>query len=109
MLAGLLYVGSGVGLGLYFLAQRLRRRPAESPLKRSDAPWLVGAVLAGGVAAPLLLMLGLSRTAASGASLLLNLEGVFTALLAWFVFRENVDRRIALGMAAIVLGGALLS
>jgi drug/metabolite transporter (DMT)-like permease len=54
-------------------------------------------------------MIGLTRTPASGASLLLNLEGVFTALLAWFVFRENFDRRIALGMLAIVAGGVALS
>ena len=54
-------------------------------------------------------MIGLTRTPASGASLLLNLEGVFTALLAWFVFREPFDRRIALGMVAIVAGGAVLS
>jgi drug/metabolite transporter (DMT)-like permease len=53
-------------------------------------------------------MLGLNRTPASGASLLLNLEGVFTALLAWFVFHGNVDRRIALGMLAIVAGSAVL-
>ena len=53
-------------------------------------------------------MLGLSGMPASGASLLLNAEGVFTALLAWFVFRENVDRRVALGMAAIVAGALVL-
>jgi drug/metabolite transporter (DMT)-like permease len=54
-------------------------------------------------------MVGLARTPAAAAALLLNLEGVFTALLAWFVFRENVDRRIAVGMAAIVAGGAVLA
>ncbi|MDZ4253280.1 MAG: EamA family transporter [Sulfuritalea sp.] len=73
------------------------------------APWLAGATLAGGVLAPVLLMLGLAGMPAAGASLLLNAEGVFTALLAWFVFRENVDRRIALGMAAIVAGALVLS
>jgi drug/metabolite transporter (DMT)-like permease len=66
-------------------------------------------VLAGGVAGPVLLMLGLAGLPASQASLLLNGEGVFTALLAWFVFRENVDRRIALGMLAIVAGGVVLA
>jgi drug/metabolite transporter (DMT)-like permease len=54
-------------------------------------------------------MLGLRQTDAASASLILNLEGVFTALLAWFVFKENFDRRIALGMAAIVAGGIVLS
>jgi drug/metabolite transporter (DMT)-like permease len=109
LLAGLLYLGSGLGLGLLWLVARRQRQGAETPLTRHDAPWLAGAVLAGGVLGPLLLMLGLARTAASGASLLLNLEGVFTALLAWFVFHENFDRRIAVGMAAIVGGGMLLS
>ena len=70
---------------------------------------MAGAVFFGGVAGPVLLMLGLAVTAASTASLLLNLEGVFTALLAWFAFKENFDRRIALGMAAITAGGAVLS
>jgi len=48
------------------------------------------------------------RPPASNASLLLNLEGVFTALIAWVLFRENVDRRIVFGMAAIVAAGVLL-
>src|SRR3546814_17288744 len=54
-------------------------------------------------------MLGLTGMPASGASLLLNAEGVFTALLAWFAFKENFDRRIALGMVAIVAGAVVLS
>jgi drug/metabolite transporter (DMT)-like permease len=107
LLAGLLYLGSGLGLALTWLGRR--RAPREAPLTRRDAPWLAGAIAFGGVFGPLLLMLGLVRTPASSASLLLNLEGVFTALLAWFVFRENFDRRIALGMVAIVAGGVVLS
>jgi drug/metabolite transporter (DMT)-like permease len=106
LLAGLLYVGSGCGLAMYRHAKGAR---AEAPLARADMPWLAGAIALGGVAGPLLLMIGLTRTPASGASLLLNLEGVFTALLAWFVFYENFDRRIALGMLAIVAGGIVLT
>jgi drug/metabolite transporter (DMT)-like permease len=105
LLAGLLYLGSGLGLLLY---RRLRRAPRVR-LPRAEAPWLAGAILAGGVLAPVLLMLGLAGMAAADASLLLNAEGVFTVLLAWFAFRENVDRRIALGMAAIVAGALVLS
>ncbi len=105
LLAGLLYLGSGLGLGA---VRRLRRAPAVQ-LSRAEWPWLAGAVLAGGVVGPVLLMLGLTRMPASGASLLLNAEGVFTALLAWLAFRENVDRRIALGMTAIALGAVVLS
>jgi drug/metabolite transporter (DMT)-like permease len=107
LLAGLLYAGSGMGLSIVrFLMPRSLN---ERPLTRSDLPWLAGAVLAGGVVAPVLLMSGLRATPASAASLLLNLEGVFTALLAWFVFHENVDRRIALGFALIMAGAVLLS
>lgn len=112
MLAGLLYLGSGIGLLGWFGWRRLRagrHETHEAALGRHDLPWLAGAIFAGGVLGPVLLMLGLARTLAASASLLLNLEGVLTALLAWFVFRENVDRRIALGMALIVAGGVLLS
>jgi drug/metabolite transporter (DMT)-like permease len=83
--------------------------PREAPLARGDWPWLVAAILAGGGIGPVLLMLGLRAGTASGAALLLNLEGVFTALIAWFIFREHFDRRIALGMAAIGAGALLLA
>ncbi|HUH59979.1 MAG TPA: EamA family transporter [Candidimonas sp.] len=105
LLAGLLYLGSGVGLTIY---RRIRREPAVR-LPRREVPWLLGAIGAGGVVGPVLLMLGLTGMPASGASLLLNAEGVFTALLAWFVFKENFDRRIAWGMVAIVAGAFVLS
>ena len=81
----------------------------RSRLGPGEWPWLVGAVLAGGVAGPVLLLYGLSATTASTASLLLNAEGVFTALLAWVAFKENADRRIVLGMLAIVAGAVVLS
>ncbi len=105
LLAGLLYLGSGLGLGAWYLLAGQRERQAS--LVRRDLPWLGAAILCGGVVAPVLLMVGLRAMDASAGSLLLNLEGVFTALLAWFLFRENFDRRIFLGMAAI-LGGAVL-
>ncbi len=104
LLAGLLYLGSGIGLTL----MRRLRRSAPVRLPPGEWRWLAGAVLAGGVVAPVLLMAGLARLPASGASLLLNAEAVFTAVLAWCVFRENVDRRIALGMLAIVAGAVVL-
>ena len=105
LLAGLLYLGSGIGLTLY---RRLMRAPAVR-IPRDELPWFAGAIAAGGIAGPVLLMIGLTGIPASGASLLLNAEGVFTALLAWFVFRENFDRRIALGMGAIAAGAVVLS
>ena len=72
-------------------------------------PWLAAVILFGGVLGPLLLMLGLSRTDAASGSLLLNLESIATMAIAWLVFKENVDRRLLLGAAAIVLGVAVLS
>ncbi len=105
LLAGLLYLGSGLGLKLY----RLFIKAPVVHLPRNERIWFGGAILSGGVVGPVLLMVGLSGMPASGTSLLLNAESVFTALLAWFAFRENFDRRIAFGMAAIVAGAAVLS
>jgi drug/metabolite transporter (DMT)-like permease len=112
MLAGLLYLGSGIGLMACYAARAaLRRGVQEKPatLTRRDMPWLAGAIAAGGVAGPLLLMAGLAGVSASSASLLLNMEGVLTSMLAWFVFKENFDRRIFIGMLLIVAAGVLLS
>lgn len=107
LLAGLLYLGSGVGLTLIRLLRDRGWRSAALPA--AEWPWLVAAIGFGGVLGPVLLMFGLSHTSAASASLLLNLEAVLTALLAWVVFRENADRRIVLGMALIVVGGAALA
>ncbi|MGH9485867.1 MAG: EamA family transporter [Terriglobales bacterium] len=107
LLAGLLYLGSGVGLSVARLARD--RRWHAPVLARRDWLWLLLAIGFGGVLGPLLLMLGLMRMPAASASLLLNLEAVLTALLAWTVFRENTDRRVALGMALIVAGAAVLA
>jgi len=110
LLAGLLYLGSGLGLGVLTLAQRLSGAPhAEAPLTRRDLPWLALTVASGGVVGPLLLMIGLARTPASSAALLLNVEGLATMGIAWVVFRENVDRRLLAGAAAILAGALLLS
>lgn len=105
LLAALLYIGSGVGL---LLVRRLMRSTKVS-VPRNERAWLAGAIVAGGVVAPVLLLYGLARMPASGASLLLNAEGLFTALIAWFAFKENFDRRILAGMLLIVAGAAFLS
>ena len=106
LLAGLLYLGSGLGLTLLRLVRPTQRR---AQLAAGEWPWLAGAVIVGGVIGPVLLMWGLAGMPASGAALLLNAEGVFTAVIAWLVFRENVDRRIFIGMLAIVAGALVLS
>jgi drug/metabolite transporter (DMT)-like permease len=110
LMAGLLYVGAGLGLAIFHLTSGVLQLPSvEAPLRRADIPWLAAVILSGGVAGPLLLMFGLAHTDASAASLLLNLEGLATMGIAWVVFRENVDRRLLLGAFAILAGAALLS
>jgi drug/metabolite transporter (DMT)-like permease len=105
LLAGLLYLGSGLGLGVIAL---FRQRQGMR-LKRADVPWLLATVAFGGALGPALLMWGLTQTTGSAASLLLTLEGVFTALIAWVIFREPFNRRVGLGMAAIFVGAVLLA
>jgi drug/metabolite transporter (DMT)-like permease len=110
VLAGLLYCGAGLGVALLRRAlPSIVSRAPEVALSRAEMPWLAGAIAAGGVAGPLLLMVGLARTDAAAASLLLTLEGAATALMAWFIFHENFDRRIALGMAFLVAGATILA
>ena len=109
MLAGLLYLGSGVGLASYRFIKTGRERALWPQLNTGEWKWLAAAIICGGGIAPVLLMWGLSAMPASRASLLLNAEAVLTALLAWFVFKENFDKRIAWGMGAIVAGAVLLS
>jgi len=108
LFAGLLYLGSGVGLSLLWLGRRIVRKSTNA-LTRRDLPWLASAILSGGVLAPLCLITGIALTPASTASLLLNLEAVFTGGLAWFVFGEPFHKRIAIGMLVILAGGVVLS
>ena len=112
ILAGLFYCGAGIGIALLrAVAAPILNLPVarQQPLGRQDYPWLAGAVALGGIAGPVLLLLGLSRTPAATASLLLSLESAATALVAWFVFHENYDRRIALGMACLLAGAIVAS
>ncbi len=110
LLAGLLYLGAGIGLAIVHIGRNAFGIPApEAPLRHVDFPWLAAIVFFGGIVGPLLLMLGLNQTSASSGSLLLNLEGLATMGIAWLVFRENVDRRLLLGAFAIVVGAMVLS
>lgn len=107
LLGGLLYLGSGIGLAVTRLIRDRGWKP--SGLQTHEWPWLLGAILFGGMLAPVALMFGLNFTPGATAALLLNLEAVLTAVMAWVLFRENADRRIVLGMVAIVAGGLVLS
>jgi len=104
LLAGLLYAGAFLAL---VAAAPLRRHSPEARLRTADLPRLAGLTAAGGVLAPVLLLIGLQRVTGTTASLLLNLEGPLTLLLGIVVFREHLSRRPALG-AAVVFAGALV-
>ena len=115
-LAGLLYAGAFLGLAVYRGAAGFARRRSrsqgsagEAPLEKRDLPWLAGAILSGGIGAPILLMLGLSRVTGFAGSLLLNFEAAATALIAVFLFRENAGRRVWAAIALMTAGGVLLS
>ena len=110
LLAGLLYLGSGVGLAVVKIGGGfLGLGRSEAPLRPRDLPWVASIVLFGGILGPALLMWGLTLTPASTGSLLLNTEGLATMAIAWLVFRENVDRRVFAGAMAILAGAVLLS
>jgi drug/metabolite transporter (DMT)-like permease len=135
-LAGLLYLGVFIGLAVYSLA--LRAVPAgrrigraveradrgqsppggtipleigrrEAKLERKDWPWLAGAIVAGGIVGPVCLMAGLDRISGFSASLLLNFEGVATAVIAVLFFRENARKRTWLALALMTSAGVALS
>ena len=109
-LAALLYLGSAAGLAVLRGRDRaLHRDVAEAGIRRADAPWLIGAAMCGGVAAPIVLMYGLRSTPAATASLLLNFESAATALLAALIFGEAVDRRVWLAVACITGAGIVLT
>ena len=107
LLAGILYLGSGIGLIIFRLIKDRAWRPAG--LLKGEWRWLIGAIFFGGVLAPTLFMIGLMQTSAATTSLLLNLESVLTAVLAWVFFKEHTDRRMVVGMLCIVAGGVVLS
>jgi drug/metabolite transporter (DMT)-like permease len=111
MLAGLLYLGSGVGLMIAIAIFGLERFKwfKLGDLTRGQATYLGGAIFFGGMLAPILLMSGLTRVDGSTASLLLNLEGALTALIACMVFHERYGTRLKIGLVFIVAGGVALT
>lgn len=110
-LAGFLYLGSGISLLIVKLIQRTGGKTAqnEAGIKKSDIGWLAGAVFAGGVAAPIVLLFSLRVTPASTASLLLNFESIATTLIAALVFKEGIHRRAWGAIILITLASILLS
>ncbi len=104
MMAALLYLGAGLGLGLV----RCVRREELEPLEKKDLPYTVGMVVLD-IAAPILLMLGLQYTGSANASLLNNFEIAATSAIAFFLFREMISRRLLLAILLVTAASALLS
>ena len=109
LMAAFLYLGSGTGISLVKLSQRMTSQPREAGIRRPDVGWMAGAILSGGILAPIVLMISLHNTPASTASLLLNFEGVATTLIALFFFRESISRRAFTAIFAITLASIFLS
>jgi len=108
-LAAFLYLGSGTGTFLVELTQRMRVKDAEADIKLPDVKWLAGAIISGGILAPIILMISLQNTPASTASLLLNFEGVGTTLIALVFFKEAISRRAWTAIIVITLASIFLS
>lgn len=111
-MAALLYLGSGSGLFLVRYLQKADKHSYyedEAKIVYSDLPWLMGAIMAGGIAAPIVLMFSLKNTPASTASLLLNFEGVATTIIAAAVFKEDVSKRVWSAVGIITVASILLS
>jgi len=107
-LAGALYAGSGAGLSLWLVVRRRRDTAAPPLIIRAHVPWLAAAIVCGGILAPVAFAFGLRAATGATASLLLNLESVFTVALAWFLFGEHRNPRVVVGMTLIVIACALL-
>lgn len=108
-LAAFLYLGSGTGISLVKLTQRMRSKDVEAGIKRADIPWLAGAIISGGIIAPIILMISLKDTPASTASLLLNFEGVATTVIAMLAFKEAIGRRAWTAIIIVTVASILLS
>ena len=109
MMAALLYLGAGLGMLAMGLIRRAAGKPsAEQKLTRKDLPYTIGMIVLD-ILAPIFLMIGISRTTAENASLLNNFEIVATSLIALFIFKEKMSRRLWMAIGLIVLSSALLT
>lgn len=110
-LAGLLYLGAFIGLSLYPILRKTTTHSNKkaAPLERKDFPWLIGAIITGGIIGPISIMTGLTLISGFSASLLLNLEGLATTIIAVFFFKENVGKRLWLALVSMTIAGVLLA
>jgi drug/metabolite transporter (DMT)-like permease len=109
-LAGLLYLGAFAGLAAYFIVSRIFKDKVQAvPLEKKDIGWLTGAIIAGGIVAPISMIFGLQMISGFSASLFLNLEGIFTVVIAAVVFKENSGKRLWLAAACMTIAGIVLA
>ncbi|HEX2945553.1 MAG TPA: DMT family transporter [Clostridia bacterium] len=111
LLASLLYLGCGFGLLIAGMIRKaiIKNIEKEASLVKKDIPWLTVAILAGGVAAPVILMISLKNTPAATASLLLNFEAVATSIIAAAAFKETLGKRVWSAVALITLASIILT
>ena len=105
MMAAFLYLGAGLGLFLYGLVTNSRKK--EEPLTKKELPFTIGMIVLD-IAAPIFLMIGLTRTSPANASLLNNFEIVATSLIAFFIFKELLSRKLALAILLITAASIIL-
>lgn len=109
-LAGLLYLGSGLFLLILYLVKNIFiKAKVEAKLQKTDLLWLAGAVISGGILAPIALMFGLSITPAATASVLLNFEAASTTVIAAFFFREHIGKRVVVALAVLTIASIVLA
>lgn len=105
MMAGLLYLGAGIGM---FLMEKITKNTQEQPLTKKELPFTIAMVVLD-IAAPIFLMIGLTKCSAANASLLNNFEIVATSLIALFIFREVISKRLWFAIVLVTISSILLS
>jgi drug/metabolite transporter (DMT)-like permease len=109
LLAGLLYLGSGLGLQLFLFSKKQHSIPELKALSKKNRFKLLGAIISGGILAPLCLAYGIKLGSAFEVSLLLNLETVATTIIAWLIFHEHIGKHVWLGKILLIVGGLIIS
>ena len=107
MLAGLLYLGAGLGIGVFFPFSA-KKNGKSNMLSKSDTPFVIGMIVLD-IAAPILLMFGISKTSGSSAALLNNFEIVATALIALLIFKEKIKPKLWIAIVLVTAASVILT
>lgn len=106
MMAAFLYIGAGLGLFIYHCFTSKKEK--NEPLTKEDLPYTIGMIVLD-IAAPILLMLGLQQTNSANASLLNNFEIVATSLIAFFIFKEAISKKLGFAIILVTIASIALS